>query len=246
MDLDLNFQTIRYLGDLYNALAEKGMAISLGNDFKHYVDLRSVQKFRNPTYPMFDPSRSFANETNGFWIIANDRDGQTVHTQAVRFIDLASHDLSTHINSHPQIYLAHDMDRSQFADPKFEGARALHTITGTVCYHGDFWLTDTPAYRGAHYAPFLGRLAFAVAGVIWNPDFMFGIMDSVLANKGVSYRYGYCHCEPAAWFQDGLRFNKAVVWASREDIAWLRQQSLQNTVEAGAELRFSHDDPKQP
>jgi hypothetical protein len=188
------------ISGIIRGLEVLGMRVEVGDDFSVYRSYRSFCTGRSELSPVFDTTRSFIDESNGFWICGFDRDDELVHTQAARLLDLPGISLGKHLDMHRHKYIVPDTT----PDPDltfFSGPEALKSVTGSVGYHGDFWLPARglggPRSQGA--TGFLSRLLFEILHQAWRPDFVFAFVPKQLAAKGAQLRYGYSHCEPGKW-----------------------------------------------
>lgn len=203
-------------------LESAGMRVVIGDDFSEYRIYRNAQTGRSPIYPMFDVASSYIDESNGFWVCGFDEAGDLIHTQAVRLLDLSGVSLGQHLNVHRHKYITPDTT----PDPDvtfYSGPEALRTITGNVCYHGEFWLPGRglggPRSQGA--TPLLSRILFEIAASRWNPNYIFAFVPKQLAAKGAHLRYGYSHCEPGIWIGPDQQVTEEdyLIWASAKDIS---------------------------
>ncbi|MEL6363046.1 MAG: hypothetical protein AAFR21_18420 [Pseudomonadota bacterium] len=237
------FQLLEHLSGVLRDLAEAGVRVEIGDDFTKYHAYRTQQHDRAPSYPMFDISSSYIDHNNGFWVCGFQPNGDLVHTQAVRLLDLSDISLATHLDIHRRKYITPDTtpdpDRTFYSGPK-----ALQTITGRVCYHGDFWLYGRglggPRSQGA--TALLSRVLLEIMFAAWNPAFVFAFVPKKLAMKGAHLRYGYVHCEPGRWLGPDQQITDEdyLIWMDANDLAnalSYAPQSLQRD-EASA--------PKQP
>jgi hypothetical protein len=218
------FQTVTRFAGVLEELEEAGIHVKSGDDFQEYRRHRAQQSDRKPIYPMFDVERSYVDHTNGFWICGFDPDGELIHSQAVRLLDLQGASLAEHLKIHRHKYITPDST----PDPDkttYMGPRALETITGKVGYHGDFWLRSKglagPRSHGATAA--LSRILLEMVGLAWGPSFMFAFVPKALAAKGVHLRYGYSHCEPGRWVGPDQQITDEdhLIWMSSGDMAAL-------------------------
>lgn len=217
-------------------LHDAGIQIEIGDDFAKYRTYRNQQSDRGPIYPMFDVASSYIDDTNGFWICGFNTSGELVHTQAVRLLDLSETSLAIHLGTHRHKYITPDTtpdpDRTFYAGPE-----ALETITGQVCYQGDFWLRASglggPRSQGA--TSLLSGILLELMSSAWNPDFVFAFVPQRLGSKGAHLRYGYSHCEPGRWIGPNQQITEEdyFIWMNARDMANLTArttQSLKRTV----------------
>ena len=194
------FRTISNVSGIIRELEAMGMRVEIGDDFSEYHLLRDSQIDRTKMFPVFDGSSSFIDYTNGFWVCGFNETNELMHTQAVRRFDLSEMNLGRHFDIHRH----KDITPDTTPDPDltfYRGPEALRTITGNVCYHGDFWLhaRGLGGPRSVIGTALLSRLLFEVVYRLWEPDFVTGLVPKKLATKGLHMRYGYTHCEPGQW-----------------------------------------------
>ncbi|SMY10100.1 hypothetical protein [Flavimaricola marinus] len=216
------FEISTRLSNILSAFEASGIRIQIGDDFATYRSLRTRQSDRGPIYAMFDVASSYIDRDNGFWICGYDATGELVHTQAVRLLDLSGGTLATHLNNHRHKYITPDST----PDPDltfYSGPDALHSITGRVCYHGDFWLRGRglggPRSQGA--TSLLSRLLIEIMVGAWNPSFVFALVPKSLAAKGAHLRYGYNHCDPGVWLGPDQQITDEdyLIWMGANDMA---------------------------
>ena len=117
----------------------------------------------------------------------------------------------------------------------YSGPGVLDSITGRVCYHGDFWLqaSGLGGIRGQGVTGALVRTLFEVIQMNWKPDYVFALVAQPVAEKGAYLRAGYNHCEPGNWIgpDDQVTDVDFMVWMSAKDLsnALVREpQSIRN------------------
>lgn len=215
------FRMVRNVSDLVTELEGAGMRIEIGDDFAEYRAYRNTQTDRSPPYPMFDVSQSYIDDTNGFWICGFNENDELIHTQAARLLDLSDIKLGHHLNVHRHKYITPDTT----PDPDltyYTGPDALTSITGKVCYHGEFWLPALglggPRSQGA--TSLLSRILFEIMQKTWEPDYVFALVPKQLAARGAHLRYGYIHCEPGRWLGPDQQVTEEdyLIWMSAKDI----------------------------
>lgn len=215
------FELTTHLGGILRDLEEAGIHVVIGDDFAKYRSYRSQQADRSAIYPMFDVASSYIDRTNGFWVCGFNSNGELIHTQAVRLLDLSDVSLATHLNIHRHKYITPDST----PDPDltfYSGPEALHTITGKVCYQGEFWLRASglggPRSQGA--TSLLSRILLEIMVGTWNPSFVFALVPNQLAAKGAHLRYGYCHCEPGRWLGPDQQVTEEdyLIWMGANDM----------------------------
>jgi hypothetical protein len=214
------YNVIVSVSSIIAELQASGIRLEIGDDFAVYRQLRNAQTDRPALYPMFDVSCSYVDRSNGFWVCGFDEKEELVHTQAIRLLDLTGVTLGQHIRTHRHKYITPnstpDPDRTFYSRPQ-----SLKTITGKVCYHGDFWLRGGEnGHRKQGVTPLLSRVVFELALKTWVPNFVFGLVPTLLATKGIHFRYGYVHCEPGVWHgpDNQITDEDCLVWMSTKEI----------------------------
>lgn len=203
-------------------LENLGLRVEVGDDFALYRARRREQSDRGGLYPMFDVAASYVDRTNGFWVCGYDPDGELIHTQAVRLIDLGAASLGAHLADHRHKYITPDTspdpDRTTYSGPE-----ALNTITGRVCYQGDFWLRarGLGGPRSLGVTALLSRVLHEIMFWGWQPDFAFALVPKTLAEKGAHLRYGYHHCEPGRWIGPDRQVTEEdyLIWMAADEMA---------------------------
>ncbi len=214
------FATNRRVSGILKDLDLAGLRVEVGTDFVAYRNLRDAQNDRSPIYPIFDVSASFIDGSNAFWICAFNDQGELVHTQAIRMLDLSDTTLQEHLANHRHKYLTPGMVTNP-DETSFAPLLTLNNIKGRVCYHGEFWLKPGDnGLRGQGFTALMSRLVFEIATQIWSPDFLFGFVPMQLAMKGIPFRYGYTRCEVGSWLRNGRKVDaeEALVWMGRSDL----------------------------
>ena len=216
------FAGSRFISSITELVRAQGITLETGSDFREWREILKGQPERNALAPKFDPERNDLNEATAFWIMGRDPQGEIVHTQAARTIDLDGHSLANYLQARFCEFTpaGYEIDKARSLYRSAPGSRA---ITGNVCYHGELWLKGGPAgYRGAGMTAVLARLAMAMCLLKWAPDYIFGFMFPLAACKGLAAREGYMHTEPGTiyWAPPGQsdKVEEWTVWMSREDI----------------------------
>ncbi|MEM9578089.1 MAG: hypothetical protein AAF999_13875 [Pseudomonadota bacterium] len=224
------FKITKYLSAILQELEEAGIRVEVGDDFARYRAYRGQTPDRGAIYPMFDVASSFVDSSNGFWVCGFNPEGELIHTQAVRLLDLKGITLGQHLKDHRHKYITPDTT----PDPDltyYSGPEALHTISGKVCYQGDFWLRARglggPRSQGA--TALLSRVLLEIMVAAWKPSFVFALVPKQLAAKGAHLRYGYCHCEAGRWLGPDQQVTEEdyLIWMKENDMANLLAQPPQ-------------------
>lgn len=225
------FEVIKGVSGVLRDLETMGLRVEIGDDFAEYRAIRSQLPNRGPIYPMFDVASSYIDQGNGFWVCGFDPGGELIHTQAVRLLDLDGVSLDQHLKTHRHKYITPDST----PDPDqtfYSGPEALQTITGKVCYQGEFWLraSGLGGPRSQGVTSLLSRVLLEVMVGAWTPSFVFALVPQKLAAKGAHLRYGYSHCEPGRWLgpEEQVTEEDHLIWMGTKDLANLLARAPQS------------------
>lgn len=226
------FELASHLSGTVQDLENAGIHIEIGDDFSKYRALRNRLPDRGPIYPMFDVASSYIDHTNGFWICGFNTSYELIHTQAVRLLDLSEVSLGSHLDNHRHKYITPDST----PDPDqtfYSGPNALQSITGKVCYQGEFWLRAQglggPRSQGATEK--LSRILLEIAVAAWNPNYFFALVPQRLAAKGAHLRYCYNHCEPGRWIGPDKQVTEEdyLIWMEAKELVRSLENAKQST-----------------
>lgn len=211
---------ISNVSHLIAELAQAGITVEIGNDFLEFRRLRNAQADRHHMFPMFDIERSYVEASNAFWVCGFNNDGELVHTQAIRLLSVEEESLADHLRHHRHKYITPgstpDADRTFFTD-----LPTLRAMRGQIAYHGEFWIkSGVVGRRNQGLTSVLSRIAFELTMALWSPDFIFGLVPTSLANRGVTVRYGYPHSELGEWIGPSgeVTAEETLVWMNRQDL----------------------------
>ncbi len=207
-----------------DVLHRAGVSLSFGSDFDEYCAQLSVGRPEYTVGDPFNPKLHEMNATNAFWLIGRNEEGNIMHTQAMRVLPLEEQTLGDYLRhgfkKFPPPTLDIDYERS-----RFRGGPGSRRMAGTICYHGEYWISPEGPFRGEGWSALLGRMAFLLALRTWDPDYIFGFMAKPVAHKGFMARHGYMHCEPGAlrWYvKDRVdALEGFLVYMGREDLRYI-------------------------
>jgi len=211
------------LSSLTEFFAMKGINLEIGSDFSVYKNLLLEQPKRHYIGPKFTTSKNQLDEENAFWLIGRDPEGDIIHSQAVRTIELDGKCLADHMSEKVGEY-------SSFGHPEFNlqysAGPYASDITGTVCYTGELWLKMNKSNLGSSgLVALLSRMAMALSVEKWSPDVYFAFMDSKNVLRGLAARCGFMHMEPASikWSVPETKSNHEAwtTWVTNTDIQYL-------------------------
>jgi hypothetical protein len=212
------------------SIAECGMTLKLHTDFDLFREVATSMPERGSVTTLFNPMEVAIGPENGFWIEGTDKEGKTVHVQAMRMDDLASNSLAEHWQNNPRWYAPPGID-VDLANTNFNTADFSHKISGTVCYHGDFWIHKN--YRKFRIAGNLSILAMLTATARFNPDYLYCFIIPKHIKQGLAAVYGYLHIHPYApqWrlAKSGEVYDDYLVWITGEELTELWASSKRDT-----------------
>lgn len=231
MSIHHTFEGAQFIAAISEISKKNGIFLQVGTDFREYRDLIKRHRPNQGLGLPFDHRANSFSHQNAFWIAGWNEKSKLVHTQAVRLIDLLGMTLSNYMSKRftdfPPVGLDLDFIRS-----RYNPGPSARRIYGTVCYHGEFWLSDE--YRGTGISSILARFALATSLLRWSPDFVIGFMPRPIAFKGLAEREGYMHSEPGClyWHQTGTGkvLEGFMVWMGREDISHILTIPLRGLV----------------
>ncbi|MGY4509704.1 hypothetical protein [Bradyrhizobium sp. USDA 3650] len=201
------------------AASQRGIKLSLGDDFREYVSITQSTPTKGPTSPVFRPDRSPIESGEGFWVVGRDKGNEVAVLQAVRLYDLSSSNLAEHLESLKAFY-ASPTQHAHPHDKCVSIAEGAKRMTGKVAYHGDVWVRRD--YRGAGMTSILAGLAFGVSFAIWAPDFVCALVAHWAIYKGVVSRYGYTHQERGGsalqLVEEGIVDDDWLVWLTGDEL----------------------------
>jgi hypothetical protein len=210
------------LEELQTAIESFGVRIECRTDFKLFRQSAMKITDLGDITGVFDDRVCSIDADNGFWIQATDKTGNVIHRQAFRHDDLTGTTLARHWLCDPAIYAPAGYDIA-IEKSDFNIAPAANNITGSVCYHGEFWL-DLP-YRKTELPPFLSKFGILYALNQFSPDFVYGLVPPKLIEQGWAARQGYLHMHPWAprWRIRGKAkyYDEYLVWISGKELLGL-------------------------
>lgn len=217
-----------------DVLRELGIELSIGTDFYEYRRLLAEGRPNQPLGAPFDPDIHNLNTGNAFWMLGRNAQGELMHSQASRFIDLKTQKLSGYLLKHfrefPPTLPDIDLPRS-----RYRAGPGANRMSGRVIYHGEAWMGgEAGQYRGSGLSTLLARYNLLITMQRWNPDHVFGFLANPVAFKGFGERMGYMHTEPGAvrWFRKGSDkvMEGFLCYLSNEDIRFLLDMPVEDLV----------------
>lgn len=225
----------RFIAGITELVGNQGLTLEVGSDFHCLEKILKEQPLRNPLAPKFDPRRNDLDASTAFWIVGRDPQGEMVHTQAMRLIDLEGSSLASFLEERFCEFMPAGFE-IRAEDSRYRSAPGSRSLTGKLCYHGELWLKGGPGgYRGAGMTAVLARMAMAMSFLRWAPDYVFGFMFPLAACKGLAAREGYMHTEPGSIFWalagEDQDLEEWTVWMSRDDIRHILEIPPQHLFE---------------
>jgi len=220
----------RVLININAEVAACGISLKLHTDFELFRDVVARIPDRGEITSLFNPDMSDIGPDNGFWVEGTDAEGQVVHVQAFRMDDLKGTSLANHWRDNPEWFAppGADVDLSK---TNFNTASVSHEMSGTVCYHGDFWIHRK--YRKFRLAGKLSTFAMLLAEAKFNPDYIYCFIVPKHVKQGLAAMYGYLHIHPYApqWRFRGSNqtYDDYLVWISGAEIKELWMSGERDT-----------------
>jgi len=234
MTIQKQLQDAEFISRVTQTVADAGVHIQVGDDFTDYAEIVTEERREQVLGEPFDCTMQYIPQGSGFWIVGRDSQGELVHTQAMKQVDLQGHQLGTYLMDNFRKFPPPwtDLDLAQ---SHCRPGPSTKRIAGSVVYHGEFFLKPGgEGHRGTGLAGVLARLAMAVAWSRYSPDYVFGFMSRGLSFGGFAERNGYMHCEPntLTWITKGQtrKMEAFMVHNSREDIDFLMSIPVEDMV----------------
>lgn len=222
----------------HDILRSAGIRLEIGTDFDVYADIVAKGRTTQGLGAPFDSKLHDLNDGNAFWLVAYNREGVLIHTQAAKRVDLEGEALSEHMRGQFRAFPP-PLPDIDFARSRYRATPGARRISGDVVYHGDIWISpDAGEYRGVGLSSVFARYGLMTIMERWDPDFIFGIMARTVAFKGFSERMGYFHNEPGSlrWYRHGsdTPLEGFLSWLSNEDVRFLFEMPLYELVKQAA------------
>jgi len=186
-------------------LENLGLELTIGYDFELY---RAIAETARPNHKVglpFDPTRHHLGSGNACWIIGRDADGNVIHTQACRVIDLGDESMADYLEGHFTDFPP-PVDGIDYARSGYRPGPSAQRMFGKVSYHGEFWISESDTrLRGSGLSARLAQFGYEQAGRHWDPDHFFAFILDPVACKGLAARAGWMHTQPKAlhWMFEG-------------------------------------------
>lgn len=228
----------RFVANSADIFQRFGVTLEVGTDFELYRNLLQEGRPDHELGVPYDPRKSDASPENAFWIVGRNAEGELVHTQALRMLNMggqtAGDYLATRFRDFPPP--VPDLD---YARSRFRAGPGVKRMRGSVVYHGEFWIAPgADSLRGQGMSCVLGRYGFYQAIQKWDPDHIVAFMAKGIAFKGLAERTGWMHTQPGAvrWFVKGKEdpLEGFLAYMDREDLHYVLELPLHDLVAAAA------------
>lgn len=215
----------RFVASSLALFTASGLNLRVGYDFHQYRDLIKEARVGHVVGRPFDPDLHDFSNGSAFWILATDRDGMVVHSQALRMLDLTGRSLADHLNGHftdfPPPSMELDLTRSNY-----RAGPGASRMTGLIAYHGEFWIGgEEGQFRGSGVSTLLARYGFWMATQHWDISYIFAFILNQVHYKGLAARTGWMHTDPAAlqWYPSDGRgpIETVMAYLSKGDVEFL-------------------------
>jgi len=222
MNKKSNFKNYHYIDVLSGLIYNLGISLEYGSDFSEFRNILLEQPDRNPVNPAFNPAYCDLGVENAFWLLGKNQEGEIIHTQAIKLLDLGNESLQSHFETHIWDFRSHGYDFDNARTQFFLSPEASR-INGRVTYHGEAWIKPgRDGYRGGSLITLLTRLMLLKAFYEWMPDFFIGLQAPATSCRGLSIREGYMRAEQRSiiWHETTKGTPPQedwMVWMSREE-----------------------------
>jgi len=188
-------QFLTHVDDLYYLIGMLGVELRAGSDFQEFHDILDGVPDRHEINPAFNPKFSNLDEENAVWLIGHNKDGDVVHTQAMKLLNLENQTLSDHFSKNIANFVSEGYDFSLGKTEVYLSSEASK-ISGKVSYHGEVWMKPgRGGYRGGSLIVLLTRLMIIKTLLKWSPDYLIGLQAPLTSCRGLGVREGYMRAE---------------------------------------------------
>ena len=189
----------RAIETIRETLSARGLTVRESRDFRRFE--QTINEFPDKTVSeQFRLDQFELYKENAFWIGVYDQNKQCISALALRVENLGGRSLSSHWR---------DQQKRIYCKPNKIGKRhapSAKRIQGKVCYGGDFVVHPDHMGRDSGSTVFMG---FLMAALIFDADWIYGLMNEKLANSGFPNRCGFTVQEPSGtdWKQEPAGIN---------------------------------------
>ncbi|MEQ6249059.1 hypothetical protein ABMC89_09235 [Sulfitobacter sp. HNIBRBA3233] len=220
----------RFIASSADILNEYGIGLEVGYDFEMYRKHLAKARPDHTLGAPFDPLLQDIRPGNAFWIIGRNREGDIIHTQALRMLSLAEMTVADYLAANFRAFPPSDVDLD-LPRSRYRAGPGARRMTGQVAYHGEFWIGGADKqFRGQGVSCVLGRYGFWEAIQHWDPDHIIAFILKPVAFKGLVERAGWMHTDPCAlrWFErdNEIPMETFMAYMHREDLSFLLELPL--------------------
>lgn len=220
----------RFIASSSDIFNEYGLSLEVGYDFETYRNHLAVARPDHTLGAPFDPKLQNMNSDNAFWIVGRNVDGDIVHTQTLRLLQLQDMTVGEYLAANFRSFPPSDVDLDLLRSRYRAGPGARH-MRGRVAYHGEFWIGGARGeLRGQGVSCVLARYGFWEAIQHWDPDHIIAFILKPVAFKGLVERAGWMHTDPCAlrWFERGndIPMETFMAYMHREDLHFILELPL--------------------
>ena len=104
-----SLQSIQFVFSLIDYISVKGIKLVFGTDLAVFNKIVETRTDRHAPARIFVPDESGKDEADAFWMIGENDNGEVIHTQAVRLVDLAGDNLASYFGRNFEIVSSRDL-----------------------------------------------------------------------------------------------------------------------------------------
>ena len=189
-------------GDRFEAtsdgiLRRLGITMTKGLDFRKYKEIAESARSGHQVGDAFHVGLNQNGRKEALWQVGV-RNGEVIHTQALRLLDLKQRDFSEFFRTEYEEFLPPGLTVEP-GSVRYRPGPGAKSIRGRVVYSGETWLGgDAGCFRGTGLSNVLGKRAMLTALREFDADYVVGMMARPVAYKGFCLRMGFIHAEPYA------------------------------------------------
>ncbi len=177
--------------------------------------------------PFFDATVCNLPPDKFFWMHLSSPSGIISGLQAFRYdcVDTSLADWGPNLTIGLAMRRQELMIPAQAAPPKNSIAER---IRGKLIFHGEFWID--PQVRNRKVMEKFSRLGIVLTHIKWNPDSVWALASSRMAERGQSSRMGYTYNEKGflrwQWATEGIDLDEWLVISERSSIEQMISEML--------------------
>lgn len=172
-----------------------GVFVRVGTDLEEFRSICHKTPSKSAVGPAFDTSEVDILPSDAMWITGHLANGEIVHTQAMKVINLGQSTLQQHFREHLSDFRIGGF-QIDVPNTPWRLTPEASEISGLITYHGELWLKGGPdGIRGGCLATILSRLMLIMGLLRWSPDYLIGIQAALTSCRGLAAREGYMRTE---------------------------------------------------